>query len=1237
MKKISIFLFSMIAFFSATAKEEILYSPDKNISIEITDQGQLLSYSVSYKGNLVVLPSSLGIKANLDWKEGLSIDDAKRFSTDTTWTPVYGERSQIRDHFESLVLSLSKSGTKDKLKLEVRAYDEGVAFRYCFPGGQYLSVTDEYTEFTLPEGAMAWHTERAQTVYNKLPIRDWPSESDRPLLVELPTHQYLCLAEAEVVDYVRTKFKLSDKKNTIATSMYGPVDDVAPFKTPWRVIMCAEHSVDIIANNDLILNLNEPCAISDPSWIRPGKVMREVTLSTQGGKDLVDFAVKRNLQYIHFDAGWYGFEYDKESDATTVTLDPRRNKDQHALDLQEVIAYAKTKGIGVIVYVNQRALQQQLDEILPLYKKWGIAGIKFGFVQVGSQKWTSWMHEAVRKCAEYGLMVDIHDEYRPTGYSRTYPNLMTQEGIRGNEEFPDATHNVTLPFTRYVAGAADYTICYYRQDFGKLAKQQDDHGVPRSKSIQTTPAHQLAMSVVYYSPLQYMYWYDKPSDSQDEPELKFFDDVYTTWDDTRILQGEVGEYISVARRHGQEWFVGNMAGNKGREITVSLDFLESGQSYLAEIYTDGDASIPTRTKVKCETRKVSSKDKFTFVLKNSGGSAIRLVPINKTQNNTVQFFPLSDVRLLDSRFRDNMERDSAWMCSLPTSRLLHSFRNTAGVYSANEGGYGEYASQSVAKLGGWESLDCDLRGHSIGHLLSAFSQMYASTGKEIFKLKGDSLVSGLREVQDMYGTGYLSAYPEGLINRNIEGKSVWAPWYTLHKILAGLIDQYCNAGNAEALTVAEGMADWAYEKLHNLSEQTRLLMIRNEFGGINEAFYNLYAISNNPHHRWLAEFFYHNDKIDPLKAHNGDMGTMHTNTFIPKVIAEARNYEINSSEESRDLCEFFWHEMIDHHVLAPGCLSDKEHFFNPNETSKHLSGYTGETCCTYNLLKLTRHLAEWNPKAEYMDYYEKALYNQILGQQDPESGMVCYFIPLLSGAHKLYSTYDQSFWCCVGSGFENHAKYGESIYMHSTDNNSLYVNLFIPSSLDWKEKGMKITQKTNFPNSNLISLEVEGNGSFSMRIRKPSWTNKPVMKVNGKKISVSADKDGYLVVSRNWKSGDKVEGEMPMQINMVSTPDDPNRAALYYGPILLAGELGIKGMEAPAPFSNPSVKNDYYTYNFNVPNDLPLSLEIDKKNLQKTLIPIDGKPLRFQNNNGTVVSPLYDIHRQRYVVYWNIK
>lgn len=243
------------------------------------------------------------------------------------------------------------------------------------------------------------------------------------------------------------------------------------------------------------------------------------------------------------------------------------------------------------------------------------------------------MHKAVKKCARYHLMVDIHDEYRPTGFSRTYPNLLTQEGVRGNEEFPDAFNNTILPFTRFVCGPADYTICYYRQDFERFENAVDDYGVPRSKSIQTTPAHQLALSVVYYSPLQFLYWYDKPSDSRGEPELKFFDDVYTVWDDTRVLAGEPGEYISVGRRHGEEWFVGTIT-NRPRTERINLSFLPEG-NYVAEIYTDGDASIPTRTKVRVLRFRVTSDNEITFSLKSSGGAAIRLAP-ESVRDNTLK-------------------------------------------------------------------------------------------------------------------------------------------------------------------------------------------------------------------------------------------------------------------------------------------------------------------------------------------------------------------------------------------------------------------------------------------------------------------------------------------------------------------------------------------------------------------------------------------------------------------------
>ena len=592
---------------------------------------------------------------------------------------------------------------------------------------------------------------------------------------------------------------------------------------------------------------------------------------------------------------------------------------------------------------------------------------------------------------------------------------------------------------------------------------------------------------------------------------------------------------------------------------------------------------------------------------------------------SVKAFDLCDVTLLPSRFRENMQRDSAWIANIDVNRLVHSFRNSSGAFAALEGGY-----DGVKKFGGWESLDCDLRGHTTGHLMSAIALMYASTGDEKFKAKGDSIVDALALVQEAYGNGYLSAFPEGLIDRNIQGKSVWAPWYTLHKILSGLIDQYLYLSNPKALDVAKNMGDWAYNKLNGLDDDTRKKMIRNEFGGVNEAFYNLYALTGDSRYCNLAEFFYHNEVIDPLKDRDSDFGTRHTNTFIPKVLAEVRKYELTGDTASLGLSEFFWNQMIDHHTYAPGASSDKEHFFDPQKMSDHLSGYSGETCCTYNMLKLSRHLFANNPSVKIADYYERALYNQILGQQNPETGMVCYFLPLKPGAHKVYSTPEHSFWCCVGSGFENHAKYGESIYFHGDDD--LYVNLYIPSEVNWADKGLTVRQETAFPCEDVSSFFITADNptKAALKLRYPSWAGKAVVKVNGKKVSYKANPGEYITIDRTWKMGDKLELTLPMSLRTEGVTGDDGLAAVFYGPVLLAGELGTEGMEAPAPTSDHTKHNDYYTYDYHIPAGLNTTLSgIDDLHRQ-------GDGLKFVTSQGQSLIPLYDMHNQRYVVYWTL-
>ena len=593
--------------------------------------------------------------------------------------------------------------------------------------------------------------------------------------------------------------------------------------------------------------------------------------------------------------------------------------------------------------------------------------------------------------------------------------------------------------------------------------------------------------------------------------------------------------------------------------------------------------------------------------------------------SAVQYLKPGNVRLLPGRMYENLQRDSAWLMSIGADRLLHSFRTTAGINAGREGGY-----MTVKKLGGWESLDCELRGHTTGHVLSALALMYAYTGDDCYKAKADSLVNGLKAVQQAHGNGYLSAFPEELINRNIKAQSVWAPWYTLHKIMAGLLDQYFYADNTDALAIAVGMGNWAHAKLSGLDEATRLKMIRNEFGGINESFYNLYAVTGDEKYRQCAEFFYHPEVIDPLKQHNGDMGTKHTNTFIPKVLAEMRRYELTGDTTSLSLSSFFFDEMDAHHTFAPGCLSDKEHFFDPAKFSSHVSGYTGETCCTYNMLKLARHLYAISADSRLIDYYERGLYNHILGQQDPATGMVAYFLPVATGTHRVYSTPENSFWCCVGSGFESQGKMAEHIYAQDGDK-ALYVNLFVPSTARWEETGIEVQQSTSFPQSNTTALTVKCDNPVktAIKLRHPGWADKVDVTINGRRVKQAKDKDGYITLQRKWRDGDKITMTFDMGLRLEPLQGDSTRAALFYGPVLLAGQLGTESMEAPAPHSDPSKYNDYYTYNYHIPEHLKTAM-LDIDSLEHTA------PLEWKTAEGITVTPLYDTHRQRYVVYWNL-
>lgn len=552
---------------------------------------------------------AMGLKVDKHnkWCENLLVTGTDKFAHDTSWTPLYGENNRIRDCYQAMTIHLVKDDNPIyKLDVQVRAFNEGIAIRYFFPlneKGTYYRIVAEHTEFAMPEQTKAWFTGWAQGKYQLLPLQQWPQQAERPLTLQLNNGLHVCIAEAAMVDYARTKFTLdTTKKNCIVTAMYTPADLISPVGTPWRVIMVAEKEVDLLNHNYLLLNLNAPPAPGDWSWVKPGKIMRVMTQHTDAAKENIDFAAKHHLQYILFDWKWYGDAFSFESDASKVAVPD--------FDLPAIIRYATEKGIGVWLYVNLQGLYAQSDSLFKIYGQWGVKGVKFGFVIPGSHRWTTWLENEFKLAAQSRIMVNVHDDWRPTGEQRTWPNLMTAEGIRGNEEMPDATHNTMLPFTRFIAGPADYTICYY------------------DKRIKTTHAHQLAMAAVYYSPIQTLYWYDKPSMSHDEPELFFWDHIPASWDESHALQGTPGGYITVARRTGDDWFVGTLNSDSARTIALHFDFLPEGKKYTATFYED-DASIQTATKVRVSSREVSHSTRLDVTLKAAGGQAIWITPARK--------------------------------------------------------------------------------------------------------------------------------------------------------------------------------------------------------------------------------------------------------------------------------------------------------------------------------------------------------------------------------------------------------------------------------------------------------------------------------------------------------------------------------------------------------------------------------------------------------------------------------
>jgi DUF1680 family protein len=577
----------------------------------------------------------------------------------------------------------------------------------------------------------------------------------------------------------------------------------------------------------------------------------------------------------------------------------------------------------------------------------------------------------------------------------------------------------------------------------------------------------------------------------------------------------------------------------------------------------------------------------------TAGTALAQSPAHARPDTgvSVYAFPLTAVRLGSGPFQANAARTHAYLTFLDPDRLLHMFRITAGL------------SSTATPCGGWESPTTELRGHSIGHVLTALAQAYASTGDAAYREKGDYLVAQLGLCQR--ANGYLSAYPESFIDRLEAGQQVWAPYYTLHKIVQGLLDMHQVAGNAQALTILQRKAAWVLSRTGRLTYDQRQQVLRTEFGGIGETLFNLYQLSGNAAHLTTAQHFDHAQVLDPLAAGVDALAGFHANTQIPKALAAIRGYHATGTTRYRDIAVNFWNFVTRRHSYAIGGNSNGEYFKAPDRIAAELSDSTCECCNSYNMLKLTRQLFFTDPgrAAELMDFYEKALYNHLLGAQNPASahGSHCYYVPLRAGGIKTYSNDYDNFTCCHGTGMETNTKYGDSIYFQS--GNTLYVNLFIASTLTWPGRGITVRQDTGYPQTPSSRLTVTGSGAIDLRVRIPSWAAGAEVRVNGA-VSGTAVPGTYLAISRTWSTGDTVDISLPMALAVEPTPDNAAVRSVRYGPIVLAGQYGT--------------------------TDLAGLPSLDPAALRPT-----ANPLEYTAGSVSL-RPFYLTHGQRYSVYWNV-
>jgi DUF1680 family protein len=586
----------------------------------------------------------------------------------------------------------------------------------------------------------------------------------------------------------------------------------------------------------------------------------------------------------------------------------------------------------------------------------------------------------------------------------------------------------------------------------------------------------------------------------------------------------------------------------------------------------------------------------------------------------VQTFELDRVRLGEGVFKQAQDWNIQYLKRLDPARLLHVFRVNAGLAS------------DAGPLGGWEAPRCELRGHFVGHYLSALAIAHAATGDAELRARGETMVKVLADCQAALNQGgYLSAFPQEYFQRLETTGKVWAPFYTLHKIMAGLLHMHLHAGDPLALRVVTAMAQWVDQWTAARTPGRMQDILKVEFGGMNDVLYELAAVTRDDRFARIGDRFTRSEFFSPLSRNQDQLRGLHANTHIPQVIGAARRHELSSDPRFRDLACFFWETVVTSRTYVSGGTSNREHWQTPphqlsvewRDSAEHQ-----ECCCAYNMLKLTRHLFGWRPDARYMDYYERVLLNHRLGTIQPQTGRTLYFLSLAPGAWKAPGLETDTFWCCNGTALEEFGKLGDTIYHRDAD--GLWVNLFIASRLDWRERGIELSQDTEFPREARTRLTIERTPgtAWNLRIRIPGWTSGARILVNDKVVDAIAAPGSYTSIVREWHEGDRIVIDLPMKLRREPFADDSSLEAYLYGPLVLAGQFE-KGTVPP---DGDSMKAPDLRA---APCPVP-PLRVRGRPPDAWLVPVKGAPLTWRTRgleHDLLFRPLYESW-ERYAVYW---